>query len=378
MNIGIIGCGNISPVYFNAHKLYNNFKVTACADIDETVAKKSASEFDVSFQTIDEILTNPTIDIILNLTIPSAHKEIIIKTLNAGKHSYSEKPLAISFEEGKEIYTLATEKNLYVGCAPDTFLGAAGQKARELIDDNKIGKVVLGTFNVMSHGMEHWHPNPDFFFKPGAGPIFDLGVYYITQLVNLLGPVESISSLSGTATEERTITSEPRNGEIIKVETPTTLMGVLNFKNKAKVQLFASWDVWKHQHSTIELYGLDGSMTIPDPNYFGGDLKVSNKNSDWEIIDTSKMLLGVPNKEKGENMSAAKVVANYRGIGLSDMVDSIKNKNKARCSIDLTLHVLEIMEGILVSADNKSLYVVSTTCDQPNHLSEEKIKILKS
>ena len=373
MNIGIIGCGNISPVYFNAHKLYNNFKVTACADIDETVAKKSASEFDVSFQTIDEILTNPTIDIILNLTIPSAHKEIIIKTLNAGKHSYSEKPLAISFEEGKEIYTLATEKNLYVGCAPDTFLGAAGQKARELIDDNKIGKVVLGTFNVMSHGMEHWHPNPDFFFKPGAGPIFDLGVYYITQLVNLLGPVESISSLSGTATEERTITSEPRNGEIIKVETPTTLMGVLNFKNKAKIQLFASWDVWKHQHSTIELYGLDGSMTIPDPNYFGGDLKISKKDSKWEVLDTKTMSLGIPNKEEKGVM-----LANYRGIGLSDMVNAITKEKKARCSIDLTLHVLEIMEGILVSADNKSLYVVSTTCDQPNHLSEEKIKILKS
>ena len=371
MNIGIIGCGNISPVYFNAHKLYNNFKVTACADINESIAKKSADKFNVNFQTIEDILNNPNIDIILNLTIPSAHKEITVKALNYGKHSFSEKPLAINFEEGKEIYKLAKEKNLYVGCAPDTFLGAAGQKARYIIDNNKIGKVVLGTFNIMSHGMEHWHPNPDFFFKPGAGPIFDLGVYYITQLVNLLGPVESIFSFSATATDERIITSEPKNGEIIKVETPTTLMGVLNFKNKAKIQIFASWDVWKHQHSTIELYGIDGSIVIPDPNYFGGNLKISKKDSNWETIDTSEMLLGVPNKEEEDG-----VVANYRGIGLSDMVNSIKNKNKPRCSIDLTLHVLEIMEGILNSAENKSLYSVSTSCNQPNYLSEKEIKSL--
>ena len=371
MNIGIIGCGNISSVYFNAHKLYNNFKVIACADIDETVAKKSASEFDVSFQTVDQILSNPDIDIILNLTIPSAHKEIIIKTLNSGKHSFSEKPLAINFEEGREIYTLAKEKNLYVGCAPDTFLGAAGQKARELIDNNMIGNVVLGTFNVMSHGMEHWHPNPDFFFKPGAGPILDLGVYYITQLVNLLGPVESILSVSGTVTEERTITSEPRNGEKIKVETPTTLLGVLNFKNKAKIQLFASWDVWKHEHSTIELYGLDGSMIIPDPNNFGGVIKISKKDSNWEVIDTKNMYLGIPNKEDGETM-----IANYRGIGLSDMVNCINNKKKARCSIDLALHVLEVMDGILTSSEDLLVYKMITSCEQPEYLSEKEIKDL--
>ena len=140
-----------------------------------------------------------------------------MKSLNAGKHCFSEKPLAMNFNEGLEIAELAKSKNLYVGCDPDTFLGAAGQKARSLIEDKKIGDVVLGTFNLMSHGMEHWHPNPDFFFKPGAGPVFDVGVYYITQLVNLIGPIKSISSLSGTATPERTITSEPRNGEKIKV-----------------------------------------------------------------------------------------------------------------------------------------------------------------
>jgi predicted dehydrogenase len=372
MNIGIIGCGNISSVYFNAHKFYNNFKVIACADIDESAAKKSASEFGVAFQSVADLLSNFDIDIILNLNITYEHKEIIIKTLNSGKHSFSEKPLAINFEEGREIYKLAKEKNLYVGCAPDTFLGAAGQKAREFIDNNMIGNVVLGTFNVMSHGMEHWHPNPDFFFKPGAGPILDLGVYYITQLVNLLGPVESILSVSGTATAERTITSEPRNGEKIKVETPTTLLGVLNFKNKAKIQLFASWDVWKHEHSTIELYGLDGSMIIPDPNYFGGVIKISKKDSNWEVIDTKNMYLGLPNKEDRETM-----IANYRGIGLSDMVNCINNKKKARCSIDLALHVLEIMDGILTSSEDLLVYKMITSCEQPEYLSEKEIKDLR-
>ena len=372
MNIGIIGCGNISPVYFNAHLLYNNFKVVACADIDENVAKKSASEFNVSFQTLDEILSNPNIDIILNLTIPSAHKEIILKTLNHGKHSFSEKPLAMSFDEGKEIYKLAQDKNLVVGCAPDTFLGAAGQKAREIIDENKVGNIVLGSFNLMSHGMEHWHPNPDFFFKPGAGPVFDVGVYYITQLVNLLGPVESIISISGTVNNERIITSEPRNGEKIKVETPTTLLGVLNFYNKAKVQLFVSWDVWKHKHSAIELYGLDGSIVIPDPNFFGGEILISNKDNEWESINTNSMPLGIPNYDDGK-----KLVANYRGIGLSDMVDSIRNQKKPRCSIDFVLHILEVMEGILISSKQSNIYKTSTTCLRPDLLKESKIKSLK-
>ena len=372
MNIGIIGCGNISSTYFNSHKLYNNFKVTACADINHDIAKKSAEDFGVIAQTVDEILLNPDIDIILNLTIPSAHKEISIKTLEAGKHSFSEKPLAINFEQGKDIQKLAKEKNLYVGCAPDTFLGAAGQKARELIDTQKIGNIVLGTFNLMSHGMEHWHPNPDFFFKPGGGPVFDVGVYYITQLVNLLGPVKRVISTSGTATEERTISSEPRKGKKIKVETPTTLMGVLHFINNAKIQFFASWDVWKHNHTSIELYGLDGSLIISDPNFFGGELLISNNESNWEIIKTDKMLLGIPNEEDGKNK-----VANYRGIGLSDMVNCISLGKFPRCSLDLALHVLEVMDGILISSKNSSIYEVNTICERPNFLEEDEVAKLK-
>ena len=369
MRVGIIGCGNISETYFECQNLFNNFNVVACADINIEAAKNSAEKYNVKAFSVDDILANDDIDVIINLTIPSAHKEIIMKSLNAGKHCFSEKPLAMNFNEGLEISELASSKNLYVGCAPDTFLGAAGQKARSLIEDKKIGDVVLGTFNLMSHGMEHWHPNPDFFFKPGAGPVFDVGVYYITQLVNLIGPIKSISSLSGTATPERTITSEPRNGEKIKVETPTTLMGTLEFHNNAKIQFFCSWDVWKHKHSTIELYGLEGSMIVPDPNFFSGDILISHKEEDWQVINNDKMLLGIPNKTD----NSGDKIANYRVIGLSDMIDAISHQRQSRCSLDLAVHVLEAMEGIIKSSDERVIYNMKTKPNQPDFLDESEI-----
>ena len=374
MKVGIIGCGNISETYFNCQKIFNNFEITACADINTEFANKSAEKFNIKAQSVDEILSNKDIDLIINLTIPSAHKEIIIRSLNAGKHCFSEKPLAMNMKEGREIEKLSNEKNLYVGCAPDTFLGSAGQNARKLIEENKIGKIVLGTFNLMSHGMEDWHPNPDFFFKPGAGPVFDVGVYYLTQLINLIGPVKSISSISGTATPERTITSEPRNGEKIIVETPTTLMGSLEFHNSAKIQFFCSWDVWKHKHSTIELYGLDGSMIVPDPNFFSGDILISKKEQDWQTINNDSMLLGIPNKTDNDGTK----IANYRGIGLSEMIHAIHNQTHPRCSLDLSIHVLEVMEGILNSSTQKEIYHLSTKPSQPEYLSEDEIRKLKN
>ncbi len=372
MNIGIIGCGNISDTYFESQNLFNNFKILACADLNPESSKVSSEKFGIKQQSVDEILSNNDLDLIVNLTVPSAHKEVILKSLKANKHSFSEKPLAMSFNEGLEIKKLADDKGLYVGCAPDTFLGAAGQKAKDLIENNKIGKVVLGTFNLMSHGMEHWHPNPDFFFKPGAGPVLDVGVYYITQLVNLLGPVKTIISLSETVEKERLITSQPRNGEKIVVETPTTLMGILEFANNAKIQFFCSWDVWNHRHHPIELYGTEGTIILPDPNYFGGNITFANKDIGWETISTDNMLLGLPNKKDGEN-----TIANYRGIGLSEMIDSIKHKRSARCNIDLPLHVLEIMEGILLASETKKNYTLQSTCEKPKLLTEIEISKLK-
>ena len=372
MKVGIIGCGNISEIYFKCQNIYNNFEIVACADIKLEAAKENAEKFNLKFQSVENLLSNNEIDLIINLTIPSAHKEITINSLKAGKHCFSEKPLAMNFAEGKEIQEISKQKNLYVGCAPDTFLGAAGQKARALIDENKIGNIVLGTFNLMNHGMEHWHPNPDFFFKPGAGPVFDVGVYYITQLVNLIGPIKTIRAFSVSANEERTITSKLRYGEKIKVETPTTFIGTLDFINNAKIQFFCSWDVWKHQHSTIELYGLNGSMILPDPNFFSGDILVANKDKDWQLINNDNMLLGIPNMTDNDGSK----IANYRGIGLSDMIDSIKNQRQARCSLTLSIHVLEVMEGIIKSAEKEEIYNLKTQPSQPKFFDENEIRKL--
>ena len=374
MRVGIIGCGNISETYFESQNLFNNFNIIACSDINVEVAKKSAEKYSVKALSVDDILSSQEVDLIINLTIPSAHKEIIIKSLNAGKHCFSEKPLAINLKEGMEIFELANLRKLYVGSAPDTFLGAAGQNARKIIEDDQIGNIVLGTFNLMSHGMEHWHPNPDFFFKKGAGPVFDVGIYYITQLINLLGPVKSVNAISTSPEKERTITSEERFGQKILVETPTTFIGSLNFHNSTIIQFFCSWDVWNHKHTNIELYGSKGSLILPDPNYFSGDLFISKKDQNWENINNDKMLLGIPNKE---DLGLGKMVANYRGVGLSDMIESITSNKLPRCSIDLCLHVLDVMEGILYSSKHSKNYLTKTMCEKPIILSEKEIsKIL--
>ena len=369
MKIGVIGCGNISDTYFESQKIFNNLNIIACADLIKDIADQKANKYNIKSQSVDELLKNDRIDLILNLTIPSAHKEIIIRSLENGKNCYSEKPLAINFSEGLEIQKISQNNNLLVGCAPDTFLGAAGQKARELIENNSIGKIVLGTFNIMSHGMEDWHPNPDFFFKPGAGPVFDLGVYYLTQLINLNGPIKNVNALSGTASNERIITSKPRFGEKIKVETPTTLIGSLEFHNNSKIQFFCSWDVWKHKHSFIELYGLNGSIIIPDPNFFSGDILISNKDNEWQKINNDQMPLGLPNTLDNDGTK----IANYRGIGLSEMIYSINNNNKPRCALDLSLHVLEVMEGIIKSSQTNTEIKIQTKPDKPRFFDEKEI-----
>ncbi len=373
MNIGLIGCGNISDTYFDSQNIFKNIKITGCADIIKELSEKKASKYNIKSYNIDDLFKSEEIDLILNLTIPNAHKEIIIKSLENGKHCFSEKPLAINLKEGLHIQKISKEKKLIVGCAPDTFLGAAGQKARSLIENKEIGKIVLGTFNIMSHGMEDWHPNPDFFFKPGAGPVFDLGVYYLTQLINLNGPIKSVFATSGTASLERIITSQPRFGQKIKVETPTTLLGTLNFYNNSKIQFFCSWDIWNHSHSNMELYGLDGSMLMPDPNFFSGDILISKKDNKWNKINNDKMLLGIPNKIDNNGNK----IANYRGIGLSDMIDSINNNRKPRCSLELSLHVLEVMEGIIESSKKNNLYSVNSMPNKPEFLDEKEILILK-
>ncbi|TAU89267.1 Gfo/Idh/MocA family protein [Rhizobium leguminosarum] len=371
LGVGIIGCGNISTTYFSLAPLFKGLKVLACADINAQAAEARAKEYGVKAQTIDELLVNDEIDVVVNLTIPDAHFRVSKAILEAGKHVYSEKPLVLSLEEGEELRRIAKQKNLAVGCAPDTFLGGAHQLARKFIDDGGIGRVTSGACYVMSPGMEMWHPNPDFFFLPGGGPILDLGPYYIANLINLIGPVKRVGGMTSMASPTRTITSEPRNGEIIPVKTPTTIQALLEFVNGATVTLTASWDVWSHRHANMELYGTDGSLYVPDPNFFGGVVEASGRDKDIKPLDAWEHPFGKINQE---NPNGAR--ANYRTAGLADMAMSLIEGRDARCSLDRTLHGVDVMTSILKSGEEGRFIDLTTTCTQPAALGIEEAQAL--
>ncbi|MCL6707820.1 Gfo/Idh/MocA family oxidoreductase [Pseudomonas sp. R2.Fl] len=373
LGVGIIGCGNISTTYFGLAPLFKGLKVLACTDINMNAAELRAEEYGVTAQPIEELLANDELDIIVNLTIPAAHFPVSKAILEAGKHVYSEKPLVLSLEQGEELRAIATAKGLSVGCAPDTFLGGAHQLARNFIEEGGVGKITSGTCHVMSPGMEMWHPNPDFFFLPGGGPILDLGPYYIANLINLIGPVKRVAALTSMAQETRTITSQPRAGEVIPVKTPTNIHALLEFQNGATVTFSASWDVWSHRHANMELYGTEGSLYVPDPNFFGGPVEASGRNKDIKPLPAWEHPFGVNNQESPNGPRA-----NYRTAGLADMAMAILERRDARCSLDRALHGVDVMTAILQSGAEGRFVELSTTCTQPAALGiEEALALLK-
>lgn len=371
LGVGIIGCGNISTAYFTLAPLFKGIKVVACSDINMNAAELRAEEFGVKAQTVDELLANPEVDVVVNLTIPDAHYPVSKQILEAGKHVYSEKPLVLTLEQGEDLRRIAKEKGLSVGCAPDTFLGGSHQLARQYIDQGGIGRVTSGTCHVMSPGMEMWHPNPDFFFLPGGGPILDLGPYYIANLINLIGPVKRVGALTSMASETRTITSEPRNGETIPVKTPTNIHALLEFVNGATITLSASWDVWCHRHANMELYGTDGSIFVPDPNFFGGVVEATGRNKEIKPLDVWDHPFGIDNQESLQGPRA-----NYRTAGLADMALAILEGRDARCSLDRVLHGVDVMTAILKSGATGEFITLSTTCTQPAALGVEEARAL--
>ncbi|MGM4981287.1 MULTISPECIES: Gfo/Idh/MocA family oxidoreductase [unclassified Rhizobium] len=371
LGVGIIGCGNISTTYFKLAPLFKGLNVLACADINMDAARLRAEEYKVKAQTIDELLANDELDVIVNLTIPDAHFPVSKRILEAGKHVYSEKPLVLTLEQGEELRRIAKEKGLAVGCAPDTFLGGAHQLARKFIDDGGVGRITSGSCHVMSPGMEMWHPNPDFFFLPGGGPILDLGPYYIANLINLIGPVKRVGAMTSMASPTRTITSEPRNGEIIPVKTPTTIQALLEFVSGATITLTASWDVWSHRHANMELYGTEGSLYVPDPNFFGGTVEASGRDKDIKPLENWAHPFGIANQE-----SPSGPRANYRTAGLADMAASLIDGRDARCSLDRTLHGVDVMTSILKSGAENRFIDLTTTCTQPAALGIEEAQAL--
>jgi len=367
LGIGIIGCGNISSAYMRLSPMFKGIKMCACADLNMDAARAQAEAFDLKALSVDQLLADDEIDIVVNLTIPNAHFAVSKQVLQAGKHVFSEKPFVLSVPEGLELAKLAQEKNLRVGSAPDTFMGASHQLARYLVDNGDVGKITSGTCFVQSPGMEMWHPNPDFFFKKGGGPVLDIGPYYISNLVQLLGPVKRVASMASSAQETRTITSEARYGEKITIETPTTEHALLEFHSGASIMFAASWDVWHHGHNNMELYGTEGSLYIPDPNFFGGEVRMTNRGSFTNGTPTWPHPFGKAND--GER-------ANYRTAGLADMAQAIINDRPHRCSLHFALHVVDVMTAILESAQKGTFINMTSTCERPAPLGIEEAAAL--
>ena len=375
--IGVIGCGNISEAYLTLSRLFAGLEIVAVADIDAAAARRRAAQFSKRAMSVDEMLSDAEIGAIINLTVPNAHFAVTLEILSAGKHAYCEKPLSISYQDASRLVAEAEARGLKLGAAPDTFLGGAGQSARRLIDEGAIGRAIAGSAQVLGHGMENWHPNPAFFFQPGGGPVFDMAPYYLASLVNLLGPVASVVAMAAKGFDERIVTSQPNAGQRIKVATPTTVNAVLEFRSGAEITLGASWDVWRHGHANpIEIYGSEGTMTLPDPNYFSGVIGYSKQYQDYTLFDSSSAAFGAFNWPPAPAKPSG---ANYRMLGVADLIDAAAHGREPRCSGRLAAHIVEIMESMLRSAAERRWIDLQSSVERPAPLLPDDAKrLLKS
>ncbi len=374
LGVGVVGCGNISMTYLRNAALFPGVELRACADLSADLAQLRAAEYGIRAETVEALLAAEDVDLVLNLTVPNAHYGVSMAALIAGKHVFTEKPLATSVKEGQALVAEARRRHLALGSAPDTFLGAAGRLARRLMDEGVIGRPVVGTAFMMGRGMEHWHPNPQFYYQPGGGPVLDMGPYYLTMLVNLLGPVRQAMALSSIGLAERVITAPgPTSGTSFPVGTPTTVMALLEFVGGASVTLGMSWDVFRHGNHPIELHGTHGSLRLPDPDTFGGTISVSHRGGAWEEMPTDTLLHGELNWPY-----AAPDRANYRMLGVADMARAIATGAEPRASGDLALHVLEIMEAIMEAGASGQAVSVPSGATRAAALSEADAAALQT
>jgi len=351
VKVGVVGCGNISGAYFTAAKKFDVMEIVACADLELDRAKAQIEKFELNAKacTVDELLADPQISIVINLTIPNAHHSVAKAALLAGKSVHNEKPLAITRAQGLELLDLAARNNLRVGAAPDTFFGGGIQTCRKLIDDGWIGRPVAATAFMTCRGHESWHPSPEFYYEIGGGPMFDMGPYYLTALVNLLGPVRRVTGSAQISFAERTITSAPKCGKVITVETPTHLAGVMDFANGAVGTIITSFDVWAANLPRIEIYGSEGSLSVPDPNCFGGSVRIRRgHDSEWREVPFTH----------GYN-------DNWRSIGVADMAYALQSGREHRANGKLAYHVLDLMHAFHdASAESRHIEMAST-CERP-------------
>ncbi|MGZ0655675.1 Gfo/Idh/MocA family protein [Coraliomargarita sp. W4R72] len=351
VGLGIIGCGKISQAYFDGAQVFEVLKMVGCADLNMEAAIAKAEENHCQAMTVDELLAHPKVDLVINLTIPAAHASVSRQVLNAGKHVYCEKPLTVELKDAQAVLQLAEDKGLLVGCAPDTFLGAGYQTCRQLIDQNAIGRVVSGTVHMMGRGPEGWHPNPGFYYLKGGGPVLDMAPYYLTALINMIGPIKRVCAITSKAFDERVAGSEERKGEILPVEVSTHASATMEFHSGAVITAVFSFDVAKHGHSHIELYGTEGSLQAPDPNTFDGPVRLyqmSNNEADWQDQELSHIY-----------------AKNMRSIGAADMACSILTGRPHRASAQLAYHVLEIMHAFETSSQSKQFIEIESRVERP-------------
>jgi predicted dehydrogenase len=352
VRIGIIGCGAISGAYLKFSKLFPNIiEIAALADLDVPRAQAKATEFAIPKAcTVKELLKDKSIELVVNLTIPMAHAPVDLMAIKAGKHVYSEKPLGIDRKEGKKVMAAAAKKGVRVGGAPDTFFGAGHQTARKLIDDGAIGRPVAATAFMLNRGHESWHPSPEFYYKPGGGPMMDMGPYYLTALINMLGPIKRVTGFAATAIPERTITSQPLNGTKIAVEVPDHIAGTIEFVSGAIATIVTSFAVAGSPHPPITVFGTEGTLAVPDPNGFDGAVKIRRgvvKTSEWADAPFTHTL------------------GYGRIVGAVDMAAAIRGSRPHRASGDLTFHVLDAMQGFTDASTSGKAHNMTTQLERP-------------
>ena len=376
IRVGVIGIGDISDVYLNNLKKYDAVEVTACASRGLEKAQRKAAQHGIpkAYASGDELIADPEIDLVLNLTTPQAHFTYNLAALQAGKHVYTEKPLAMTYDEGRQLIALAREKGLLIGCAPDTFLGGRLQNIRELIDSGRLGRITGGGAYFVGHGHEFHHPSPAFFYQPGAGPLYDMGPYYMTALLSLLGPVKRVCAMACKAGETRVVPSGPCEGQVLPVDVETHICATLEFACGAVVTLTCSFDVWDSELPRLELYGTEGTVLIDEkdpisgPNLFGGDTLLRTReqyrwkeperlpehvNTPWEAVPNCHPFNSISHEE------------NPRGIGLVDLVYALQDGRTPRASGDMALHSLEVMECIMRSAHEHIFCMPETSFERP-------------
>lgn len=353
--IGIIGCGVISGAYLKVIREFHHLDIVACADLNMDRAKALAEADALGrtcAMTVEELLSDPDVDIVVNLTVPVAHAEVTEMALRAGKSVYSEKPLATSREAGADLCALAGERQLRLGCAPDTFMGAGLQTCRRLLDAGVIGEPIGAATFMALHGPEEWHPNPGFFYEPGAGPLFDNGPYHVAAVATLLGPTRAVSAVARISTSERRIRSGPRAGQTLPVTTPTHVTGILELASGIPVTLICSFDMWPHTLPHFEIYGTEGTLSVPDPDKFGGPVRVwDTATREWREIDLVNGYAG-----------------RSRGLGLADMASAVQSGRSARASGELAYHTLDVMQSLLEAGAQRRVVEVASTVERPEPL----------